>query len=212
LKAWYAQPGDRFEVPVDGYVIDIVRKGELLEIQTGNFAAIKVKLRKLLRNHRIRLIYPIAKEKWIVRQTKDNSTGITRRKSPKKGRVEDLFQEMVSFPYLFSDPNFSLEVLLIKEEEKRRYNGKRRWRRKGWSTEERRLLDVVDKRLFGKSDDLQALLPESLEESFTTKDLAETIGIKRQLAQKMAYCLKNTGVIELIGKQRQAYLYKVSGI
>jgi hypothetical protein len=25
LKEWYAQPGDRTEVPMDGYVIDLVR-------------------------------------------------------------------------------------------------------------------------------------------------------------------------------------------
>ena len=29
LKAWYAQPGDRLEVAVDGFVVDIVR-GDLL--------------------------------------------------------------------------------------------------------------------------------------------------------------------------------------
>ena len=28
LKQWYARPGDRFEVPVDGFVIDIVRRRE----------------------------------------------------------------------------------------------------------------------------------------------------------------------------------------
>ena len=39
LKQWYARPGDRFEVPVDGFVIDIVRDNLLIEIQTRNFAA-----------------------------------------------------------------------------------------------------------------------------------------------------------------------------
>ena len=67
LKEWYAQPGDQFEVAVDGFVIDIVRDDLLLEIQTGNFASIKSKLTDLARAHRIRLIYPIAQEKWIVK-------------------------------------------------------------------------------------------------------------------------------------------------
>jgi hypothetical protein len=38
LKAWYAQPEDRFEVPVEEFVIDIVRDDLLLEIQTSNLA------------------------------------------------------------------------------------------------------------------------------------------------------------------------------
>lgn len=29
LKQWYAQPGDRFEVAVDGFVIDIVRNDQM---------------------------------------------------------------------------------------------------------------------------------------------------------------------------------------
>ena len=54
LKKWYARPEDRFEVEVDGFVIDIVRDDQLLEIQTGNFASIRSKLKKLVRSHRVR--------------------------------------------------------------------------------------------------------------------------------------------------------------
>src|SRR5919205_2984155 len=90
LKQWYARPGDRFEVPVDGFVIDIVRDDLLIEIQTRNFSSIKSKLNKLARSHRVRLIYPIVHEKWIVRLATDNGHGTIRRKSPKRGRLEDL--------------------------------------------------------------------------------------------------------------------------
>ena len=45
LKEWYARRGDRLEVSVDGFLVDIVRprRGKrardlLVEIQTGNFA------------------------------------------------------------------------------------------------------------------------------------------------------------------------------
>jgi hypothetical protein len=42
LKQWYSRPGDRFEVPIDRFVIDIVRGDLLIEIQTRNLAAIKL--------------------------------------------------------------------------------------------------------------------------------------------------------------------------
>jgi hypothetical protein len=93
--------------------------------------------------------------------------------------VEDLFWEMVSIPQLLSNRNLSLEVLMIREEEVRRYEGKRKWRRRGWVVEERRLLEVVDQRLFEESEDWLAFLPEGLE-SFTAKDLAEAIDIRRE--------------------------------
>lgn len=94
LKQWYARPGDRFEVSVDGFVIDIVRDDLLIEIQTRNFSSIKSKLTNLTHSHRVRLIYPIVQEKWIVRLATNGSASV-RRKSPKRGRLEDLFWELV---------------------------------------------------------------------------------------------------------------------
>src|SRR5215204_5057459 len=164
LKQWYARPGDRIEVPVDGFVIDIIRDDLLIEIQTRNFASLKSKLTKLTRSHPVRLVYPILQEKWIVRLPTAGGGAAIRRKSPKKGRLEDLFWELVSIPQLLSNPNFSLEVLMIREEEMRRYDGKRKkWRRRGWVTEGRRLVDVLDRRLFTKSADWLAFVPNGLQ-------------------------------------------------
>jgi hypothetical protein len=67
LKEWYRQPGDLLEKIVDGFHIDIVRHTLLIEIQTTNFSSIKNKLNTLTEKHRVRLVFPIAQEKWIVR-------------------------------------------------------------------------------------------------------------------------------------------------
>ncbi|MFP4343067.1 MAG: hypothetical protein ACLFU8_00105 [Anaerolineales bacterium] len=206
LKAWYARPGDRFEVPLSGYVIDLVRGDLLVEIQTGSFSKIKVKLAQLVPHHPLRLVYPIAHEKWLVKLPREGEEAPRRRKSPKRGRVEALFWELVSFPELFTEPNFSLEVLLTQEEEVRRYTG-RRWRRGGWVTEERRLLEVVERRLFETPADVGALLPPALPALFTTADLAHALDGPRRLAQKMVYCLREMGQIEQVGKRGRAYLY-----
>ena len=210
LKAWYAQQGDRFEVPVDGYVIDIVRDDLLLEIQTGNFSAIKQKLFSLVRAHRLRLIYPVAEQRWIVRLAKDGQTEEQRRKSPKRGRVEELFREMVSFPQLLAEPNFTLEVLLIREEQVRRYGGKRYWRSRGWVTEDRRLIEVSGRSLFEEPADWRMLLPPELD-TFTVRELAQSLGMRVALGQQMVYCLRKTGVLELTGKSGRAYLYRRVG-
>ena len=76
LKRWYTRPGDRVEVALDGFVIDIVRDDLLIEIQTGNFSSIKAKLGTLLQSHRVRLFHPIVQEKWIIRSpTPDGGHG-----------------------------------------------------------------------------------------------------------------------------------------
>lgn len=209
LKQWYARPGDRFEVPVGRFVVDIVRDDLLIEIQTRGFASIKSKLADLARSAQVRLIYPIVQEKWIVEPAAGRRGRTVRRKSPRRGRLEDLFRELVSFPQLLSNRNFSLEVLIIKEEEARRYERKRRWRKRGWVVESRRLLEVLDQRLFKELADWRGCLPGGLE-SFTTSDLAAAMNTRRDLAQKMAYCLRHGGVIELIGKRGRNNLYQVA--
>jgi len=206
LKKWYAQPGDRFEVTVDGFVIDIVRGDLLIEVQTRNFAALKRKLLVLVPHRPVRLVYPIAREKWIVKLARDGSRA-HRRKSPKRGVIEHVFEELVSVPQLLANPNFSIEVVFIQEEEIRRYTGGRGWRRKGWKTHERRLLQVVDCHLFETPADMAALIPPDMAEPFTASDIAEALGRPRWLAQKMVYCLREMGALTPAGKRGRAILY-----
>ena len=207
LKAWYARPGDQLEVRLEGFIIDIVRDELLIEIQTSSFASIKRKLVALTAQYPVRLVYPVAREKWIVKLAEDCSTRLSRRKSPKRGTVEEVFRELVSFPRLLAHPHFGLEVLLIQEEELRRHNPRRGWRRRGWVTHERRLLEVVERQIFDTPADMERLLPASLAEPFSTSDLATAVGRPRRLAQRMAYCLREMDVIEPAGKLGNAILY-----
>jgi hypothetical protein len=209
LKQWYARPDDLIEVSVDGFTVDIVRDDLLIEIQTRNLSAIKRKLTTLVEQHPVRLVYPVAQDKWIVRQSKNGRRvpRCARRKSPKRGTVELAFEELVSIPQLLAHSNFSLDVLLIQEEEVRRYDGTRNWRRKGWATHERRLVQVVGQRLFETPKDMLALIPTTLPEPFTTTDLAEATGQPLWLAQKMAYCLREMGAITVVGKRGRGILY-----
>lgn len=214
LKAWYAQPDDRPEAHVDGFVIDLVRPlpngpaDELLiEIQTRRLGAIRRKLDRLLPNHPVRLVSPVPVEKWLVKLSHRDGQTPERRKSPKRGTLIDVFREWVSIAPLIGHPNLGLEVLLIHEEEVRRFDGRRGWRRRGWITEERRLLDVIDQRRFDSLDSLRALLPGTLPDAFNTSDLASALEIPRWLAQKMAYVMRECGAIHALSRRRSGILY-----
>jgi hypothetical protein len=211
LKKWYARPKDKFEVPVDGSVVDIVRGKLLIEIQTRNFSAIKRKLEKLLVNHIVRLVYPIAQEKWIIKQPRNPKDKATRRRSPKRGSYEDVFSELIRIPHLLAHPNFSLELLLIEEEEVRNYDGFRGWRRGYWVTDEHRLLQVVSSRTLKTPKDTAGFIPPGLAEPFTVKDLAKAISKTPGLARKMVYCLRSMDCIIQTGKRGNAILYSRIG-
>ena len=209
IKDWYKIPGDELEAKVEDFIIDILRGKLLIEIQTGNFSAIKKKLEKLLVNNQVRLVYPIAKLKWIVYVSREGEV-VRRRKSPKKGKLIDLFYELVNTPGLIKDRNFSVEVLLIEEEEIRCNDGRGSWRRKGISIKDRKLLTVFDRIAFDNNQDFLEFLPKELDGYFTNKVLELKLGISVRLAQKISYCLRKMGTISLVGKKRNELMFQVS--
>ena len=206
LKRWYALPGDRAEVPLQGYVIDLVRHHTLIEIQTGSFAKLARKLTRLVRDHRIRLVFPIARRKWIVTTGPDGSV-LRRRASPKRGAYRDLFAELVRIPHLIGNPNFTLEVLIVEVEELRCADGQGSWRRRGISILDTRLLEVCDQRTFRTPADFARLLPPHLEEPFTNRTLAAAGAMPPSLAGMTTYTLRRMGALELVGRRNRAYLF-----
>jgi hypothetical protein len=209
LKQWYAQPGDQLEAKVEGFVVDIVRDDLLIEIQTRNLAAIRRKLHTLLEHHPVCLVYPIAQEKWIVRKTGSGKKILGRRKSPKVGRLTELFAELVSIPELINHPNLTLEIALIQEEEIRHDDGRGSWRRRGQSVHDRRLVQVLETVTFATKEDFLRFLPNGIEQPFSNQSLQEHSGGSIHAVRQMSYCLKKMGLIEQVGKRRNQHLFKI---
>ena len=209
LKQWYSRPGDRIEAPVDRFVIDLVRDDLLIEVQTRGFSSMKQKLADLLDlGHHVRIVHPIALNRWIVKIDADGEV-LSRRCSPRHGDPTDLFAELVSFPDLVGHPGLEIHLILTQEEEYRRHTPNRSWRRKGWMVVERRLIDVVDTLMISGPEDLADLLPDDLPETFTTEDLATSLDRSRRVAQQMAYCLRMAGVVTPVDKVGNAVRYRV---
>jgi len=209
IKEWYSVVGDQVEVKVDNFIVDVVRDGLLIEIQTRNLSAIKKKLEKLLLTNRIRLVYPISKVKWIVYVSKSGEF-VKKRKSPKRGKIFDLFIEMVYLSELFDHDDFSFEVLLIEEEEFRCNDGKGSWRRKGVSIKDRKLLKVFERIVFEDRTDFLKLFPDIMDESFSNRILAKDLRISVRLAQKITYCLRKMNVLIVEGKKKRELLFRVN--
>jgi hypothetical protein len=208
LKRHYARSQDQLEVAVDGYIADIVRAdGEIVEIQTHNFAALKRKLPQLVAQHRVRLVHPIAAAKWITRVKADHKTVLGRRKSPKHGALGDVFVELVSLPELMMHPNFTLEIVLIHEEEFRCPRTGRRRRGGEWRVFNRRLLKVIESATFNTPLDFQRFIPADLATPFTSHELASVLQRPVYVAHKITYCLRKMGTLQVVGKRGRAWLY-----
>ena len=209
LKDWCSRDGDEFEVEVDGFIIDVVRGDQLIEIQTRHLYAMKGKLERLLQSHQVRLLHPIAKEKWIVRQTAEGKH-LGRRKSPKRGQVIDIFRELVRIPWLLPHPNLTIELLLTRQNQVLRNDGQGSWRRKKWSIYDHQLLEVVEQVTFCSVADYCSLIPADLPQPFTNRQLANALGSPPEIVQKMTYTLRQIGALTVVGKQGNAFLQVLS--
>ena len=201
LKLEMSAPGDRFEVPVGGFVVDILRGDTAIEIQTGNFAAMGSKLDHLLGDFHVHIVHPIALDSWIERLDHP------RRKSPKHGCLHDLFGELASVPTLLDHPNLTIEVVLVQVDVVKVADPTMRRRRGGWRTVDRRLRTIVERHGFRTTDDLVSLLPDGLPAPFTTKDMATLGRIPRRTAQQMAYVLRANERITEIRRDRAGAQY-----
>ena len=207
LKAIVAQPGDRLEVTVGRFVIDVVRAdGELVEIQTGGFGALGPKLDALLDEYRVRIVHPVAAQRRIVRLDQHGDV-VWIRGSPRRGTVIEVFDKLVAFPTLLTHPNLTVEVLLLREDHiraARPVSVRKRTRDPG----ERRLRDVIDRIELRGTDDLRRALPPLPLEPFSTRELASLLDCSMLLAQRTAYCLRAVKIIEPACNRGRAPLYR----
>ena len=206
MKALLAAPGDRLEVPVDRFVIDLVRAdGELVEVQTGNFGPLGRKLDALLDDHRMRVVHPVAAERRIVR-VDEHGQVLGARRSPKRETAVALFDKLVAFPSLLTHPNLTMEVLLLREDHIRDPEPVTK-RRRTRDTGERRLVELLERVVLRTPADVVAVLPALPSDPFTTRELAAVLGCSTMLAQRTAYCLRAIGIVEAAGKRGHAPLH-----
>ena len=215
LKSLYAAGDEpRTEVVLGEYRIDAINDDTLVEIQHGSLAAIRDKINALLaRKHRVLVVKPIVASKTIIKQDARGGRIISRRLSPKRGTMLDLFHELVYFTQVFPHPLLTLETPLVEIEELR-YPGhgrRRRWRKDDQVVEDQLLAGVLQTPQYETRDDLWRLLPAKLPKPFHTGDIAARLGVARWVAQRIAYCLVKCGATREVGKAGNARLYERVG-
>jgi hypothetical protein len=212
LKELYATDGGLIEQRLGRYRIDVVAGERLVEIQLGSLAAIRSKVATLVKKHDVLVVRPIVVRKQLVKRSRAGGRVVSNRCSPKRGKLLDVFDELMHFTRVFPHRRLTLEVPLVEIEEWRYPgHGRRRWRRPGnFVVEDQRLVELHEVHVFRTTADLCRLLPRKLPKPFHTGQIAEGLDVPRWLAQRIAYTLREMQAIRTVGKQRGAWLYERS--
>ncbi len=217
LKEKFAGKSGDTEVRHGRYRIDVVRGKRLIEIQQSSLSAIRDKIRKLCveaesSDYQVEVVKPLVTRKKLIKLDSENGEVVSQRWSPKRGKLTDVFGELVYFTRAFPHPKLTLTVLEIEVEETRYPgHGKRRRRRNNdFQVQEIRITDFGDTTRFRRAKDWLRLIPGRLPRQFDTNDIATRMDVDRSEAQRAAYCLRNIGAIEPVGKKGNAILYTKS--
>jgi hypothetical protein len=207
LKERYATGGSRRpEVVVRGFRIDAIDDaGRLVEVQSGPLGPLRGKLRRLLPDHRVRIVKPVALRRRVVRRSRRDGPDLSARCSPKRGALHDVFDDLVGVVRIFPHSNLDIEILGVTVEEVR----VPRRRRPGYTVADRRLGLIHGSTALVRAADLWALLPEACAGAspFTTRDLARRLERPLGFAQRVAYCLRQTGAARVVGKSGNQRIY-----
>ncbi len=207
LKERYAagEQGHR-EVKVERYRIDAVDDtGRLVEIQSGALGPLRGKLRRLLPDYRIRIVKPVVITRRGVRRERRDGPVVSARRSPKRGTLIDVFDDLMGVVRIFPHFNLDIEVLGVSIDEVR--VPRRRW--PGYRVVDRCLGEIHGTTSLTRAGDLWTLLPASCDwrEPFTTRELAGELDRPLWFAQRVAYCLRLTGAATVVGKNGNRLVY-----
>ena len=209
LKNYYAPNEDYHEVPIENYVADIYRDGEIIEIQTRGFNTMRGKLAAFLPLYPVTIVYPVPNEKWLLWIDEDTGEISKRRKSPVKANIYAVFSELYKIKMFLKDPNLHLRLVLLNLEEYRLLNGWSKDRKRGSTRYDRIPTELVDEITIDCLQDYLQFLPYDLPARFTTADYAKRVHITRGLSQTALNLLHYVGVVERVGKEGNSFLYKV---
>lgn len=209
LKNYYEPDVDKQEIPIDRYVADIFTGKEIIEIQTAQFNRMRDKLNCFLPLYPVTIVYPIAREKWVYWIDPETGAVSEGRKSPKKGNEYAAFVELYRIKHYLKESNLKLKIVLIDLEEYKLLNGWGNQKKNNASKYDRVPREIFKEVDIERREDYMQFIPYNLEEHFTSKSFGKAAHIPQKLATVVLNILDYMEVVERIGKEGNAYVYKV---
>ncbi len=205
---YYIEPEEKYhEQRLGAFVADILKNGEIWEIQTRSFNKLRKKLAAFLEEHQVTIVYPLPRTKWLIWLDQNTGEATKKRKSPKLGSACDCFHELYKIKSLLAHPNLNLRIVMLDVEEYRYLNGWDLAKKRGSSRCNRIPLAIAGELHIAAAGDYQELIPPALTTGFTTKDFSKAAKISPAKAGLALNVLRHLGAVEAVGKSGNAILY-----
>ena len=205
LKEYYGGGEENKEIPLGGFVADVVSEDGVIEIQTRALYRLERKLEALLPLCRVTVVYPIEARKYLLDIDPDSGELISKRLSPKRVKIWHGIAELYGIRKFLGDENLTVRfpVLTVEETRIRAAEKKRRA-----DKIDKLPADMTEEVVIRRKEDIAALLPEELPDGFTSAEFAKLCRINADTAGKCIRVLSVMGIITECGKQGRCKLWK----
>ena len=217
LKNLYMPDPSMQEIPLGKYVADIFDGNTVTEIQTRNFAVLRRKLDSFLPLCPVRVVYPVVCSLSVVWTDPETGAASSPRKSPKHGKPTDALHELWQIRDYLTNPELTVEIVLLNAEEYRIRNGRGPEKKKGGTKADRVPTELVEILRFERPEDYRIFLPDTLPDKFSAPEYGKAAGLRQRQAYSAVHVLESLGLIGRApkddvpkgGKKRTATLYRV---
>lgn len=210
LKNYYEPFRENHEIKVGGYIADIVGENGVIEIQTRQFNKLSKKLNAFLEVCDVTIVFPISKLKWLFWIDLETGETTKKRKSPRQGVPCDIFFELYKIKSFLKNPRLKFCICMIEVEEYRYLNGWSRDKKKGSSRCERIPKNIFEEINIDSIRDYKKLIPESLQEQFTSKDFAKITKLSTSRSQTALNILNYLEIVTRVAKKGNSFIYEIN--
>jgi len=204
----YFEPNEAYhEQRYKGFIADIMRGDDIIEIQTRAFNNLRRKLEVFMQDKNVTVVYPAVRTKWLCWIDPQNGEVTKRRRSPKIGQPYEVFYELYKIKVLLNNANLKLCVIMVDVEEYRNLDGWSADKKRGSHRAERIPVGIGEKIEIISPDDYIKLIPPQLPLEFTSADFKKASALSISTAQTALNVLNYVGAVCRTGKRGNSYIY-----
>lgn len=205
----YLEPDEScHEIKILGSVADVFNSDGIYEIQTHAAERLLPKLEKFLPEYKVTVVIPVACEKtvfWIDRETGEISPP---RKSPRRESAYTACRELYKIRRYLNHENLRVKLVLFSSAVYKYLDGRDRTKKRGATKIESIPTTFFAEYNFRSPSDYSALIPDTLADTFTAKELAAAAKFSPKISSFVTGLLRSVAVLVQVGKEGRAYLYK----
>lgn len=207
----YLEPNKEYqEVKVGNYIADIKRDNEIFEVQTQQFKNLISKLNYYIKNgYDITVVYPLVQEKYINWIDPISTEIVERRKSSYKKYIQDIFKELYWIKDYIANEQIKLKIITLTAEEYKYLDGYGQNNKYKATKIDKVPSKIINEINIQSVNDFKIFLPDTLPKEFTSKDFQKYTKSRSKYIGSGLKILREIGVIKVIRKEGNAYVYEI---